>query len=52
MKILICSIIFAILYATYAGWIHIKSSVLLVERLKNDENSIENVTMQQYFHFQ
>ena len=52
MKILICSTIFAILYTTYAGWIHIKSFVLPIERLKNDENSIENVAMQQYFHFQ
>ena len=52
MKILICSAIIAILYMTYTGWIHIKSSVLPIERLKNDENSIEDVAMQQYFYFQ
>ena len=51
MNILISSIIFAILYIAYVCWIYIKSSMLPMERFKSNEISIENIKMQQFFHF-
>lgn len=51
MSILLSSIIFAIIYAAYVGWIYIESSMFPMERFKSNEISIENIKMQQFFHF-
>lgn len=51
MYILIMSIVVVLLYLVYALWVHVKSSVLPVQRLKNDENSINCIQMEKYFSF-
>jgi hypothetical protein len=51
MYILIFSILFAIFYIIYSGWIYIKSNILQIERIKTNDISIENIEMRQYFHF-
>ena len=51
MYILVGAITFAVLYVFYVGLVHIKSSMLPMERMLSKDVDVENVKMQQFFHF-
>lgn len=51
MCALIGSMMFVLCYAAYVCWVYIKSYIFPMERFESKETSIENVKMQQFFHF-